>query len=48
MICETWLRDAIMENSMELFLDHHPEMRGIKISQHKMLYELYRFYMESP
>ena len=46
MTCTRNTRDSIMKECVEEFLRHHPEMRGMKITQSFMLEKLRLFYLE--
>jgi len=41
--CQT---DDLVLKCVEEFLRHHPEMKEIKISKNKIVYEMARFYLE--
>ena len=47
-VCSKETKETIMEECVKIFLKHHPEMKGIKITQEKIMYEISRFYITAP
>ena len=40
------LKSKIINDCKNVFLDNHPEFIGMKITEHKIMYEITKFYLK--
>ena len=46
LVCTKYVKQLIMEACLNEFLEHHPEFRGMHLSQNFMLQKIAEFYLE--